>query len=190
LQIVDVNLIPDTQVVTLNFNLSPGQNYQLATNGSINAAIPGWGNQGPRLRRSSTNVNYPYVVNDALTITNSNVGPQFFYYFYDWQVEKPGFTCESNRIEVVVNVGTTGTEELSKGDIHLFPNPATDVVQVRMENASPALFRLFDAGGRLLESRLLNQMVNEISVSHLAPGLYMAELQREGEIMHTRLVKQ
>jgi hypothetical protein len=190
LQFVDVNLIPDTQVVTLNFNLSPGQNYQLATNGSINAAIPGWGNQGPRLRRSTTNVSYPYIINDALSITNSTFGPQYFYYFYDWQVEKPGFTCESNRIEVVVNVGTTGTEELSKGDIQLFPNPATDVVQVRMENASPALFRLFDAGGRLLESRLLNQMVNEISVSHLAPGLYMAELQREGETMHSRLVKQ
>lgn len=190
LQFVDVNLIPDTQVVILNFNLSPGQNYRLATNGSINAAIPGWGNQGPRLRRSTANVNYPYVLSDAISINNSTISAQYYYYFYDWRVEKPGFTCESDRIEVVVNVGTTGTQEISEGDIRLFPNPATELVQVRMENASPALFRLYNTDGRLIESRIINQVLNEISIAHLAPGMYMAELQREGATMHTRLVKQ
>lgn len=191
LQYVDINLIPDTQIVTLNFNLSPGQNYQLATNGSINAAISGWGNQGPRLRRSTTNVSYPYVVTDALTITNSTFGPQYFYYFYDWQVEKPGFTCSSNRVEVQVTVGTTGTNEITTAGIQLFPNPVREVLGIRIEDNSPSLLQLFDAGGRLLATRQLTQMQNEIPVQTLAPGIYFAEISREGkQSVRTRFVKQ
>ncbi|MFD1553233.1 M4 family metallopeptidase [Putridiphycobacter roseus] len=84
-----VTLTTGQQTVTLDFELSPGQDYQLGTL---------LGSQ-PDLYRNNAGTNYPYnSVNGEIEITSSSAGTDFYYYFYNWELEMLG--CESPRVPV------------------------------------------------------------------------------------------
>lgn len=188
LQFADVAVAPDSQVVTLNFNLTPGS-YTLATNGSINQAMPGWGNVAPRFLRHNSGVNYPYTIPDAISITGNSIGSQYYYYFYDWQVEKPGLTCYSDRIQINVLV-TTGLTELSAAGISLYPNPAMNELNIRQDSNREWRLQLFDATGRLVSEQWINNMNQQISLQGYAPGVYQVMFSNEQQQISTRIVKQ
>ncbi len=91
-----VNIPAGEHRITLNFDLQPGFNYQLA------------GPASPNLYRNSGSVNYPYTVDDLITIKHSSAGSNpggYYYYFYDWEVEPPA--CHSHRVQVDAIVSDT-----------------------------------------------------------------------------------
>lgn len=94
----NVNIPSGEHRITLNFDLQPGFNYQLA------------GPESPNLYRNSGGINYPYHVGDLITIKHSSAGSNptgFYYYFYDWEVEPPA--CHSHRLQVNAIVTDTLT---------------------------------------------------------------------------------
>lgn len=186
-QFKDVQINPDSQLVTLDFALTPGTGYTLTTNSSINQAIPGWGNQAPRLKRNFGGVVYPYLVNDVVSITGSDFGNQYYYYFYDWQVEVEGFECSSPLVQVTVDI-TTGLTENTGGAMQLFPNPAHDQLQVRLPAGSPAEIRLFDATGRLVLNNRVAGNNTTLSLEGLQPGVYTVRVQQGQTMLHEKLI--
>ncbi len=78
----------------LDFKLPPANGYQLTLK---DGSVPLWSNQ--------SDVSYPYQIPDVFSIINSNLGPDYFFYFYNWIVN---FTdqCETPRLPVtaVVNI--------------------------------------------------------------------------------------
>lgn len=93
LQTTTVNIPNGEQTVTLNFNVQPGTDYQLGTT------------PGPDLYRNNDSPNYPYTTAGVASITNSSAGTDYYYFFYDWQVETPG--CISDRTAVVAEISTS-----------------------------------------------------------------------------------
>lgn len=87
-----VNLAVGANTVILNYNLSPGVNYQLGLN--ISSAS--------NMYRSNSNVSYPYSIGGCVNITNSSAGAGFYYWFYKWSVTKE--SCMSSVIPVTANV--------------------------------------------------------------------------------------
>lgn len=187
LQYKDVLISPDSQIVTLDFALTPGLGYQITTNDSANQAIPGWGNVNPRLKRNATGVSYPYTVNDVISITGSDFGNQYFYYFYDWNVETEGFDCESPLVQVTVDI-TTGISELSNGMISLYPNPVNEALQIKLTGSENAHLQLFDAAGRLITTQPLTNSLNTIDISSLSTGIYQAIVIQNGNSYREKLV--
>jgi hypothetical protein len=187
LQYKDVLISPDSQIVTLDFALAPGLGYQITTNDSANQAIPGWGNANPRLKRNFSGVNYPYTVNDVISITGSDFGNQYYYYFYDWSVETEGFDCESPLVQVTVDI-TTGISELSNGMISLYPNPANEVLQIKLNGSGNAHLQLFDAAGRMIATQALTNSLNTIDISSLSTGIYQAIVIQNGNSYREKLV--
>jgi len=60
----------------INFDLEPGTGYQLVLD------------QGFPLYHNNTGAEYPYEIEDMMTIRSSqNAGANDYYYFYDWEVE-------------------------------------------------------------------------------------------------------
>jgi hypothetical protein len=188
LQYQDVNILPDSQVISLNFALTPGINYSLSTNQSINQQIPGWGNVSPRLKRSSTGVTYPYTLQDAVSITGSNFGNSYYYYFYNWQVEKAGYDCFSSREPVTVTVGTVGLTELTNAGIRIFPNPAHDVLNVNMKTGSNTIIRLFDLQGRMVLNEQISNATNSLPINGLNAGVYQIEVTQGNNTFHDKLL--
>lgn len=186
LNYVDVNILPDSQVVNLNFPLTPGTGYTLGTNGAINQTNLGFAS--PQLKRNNSGVAFPYTLADALSITNTSNGNQYFYYFYDWQVEKEAMQCVSNFIPVNVFI-TTGINDLGSQGISVYPNPVLEKVYVKNTTGNAITAQLLDATSRLVQTTSIAAGENVISLDHLAAGVYQLQINQNGELKNFKLVK-
>ncbi|MDX9931999.1 MAG: C1 family peptidase [Bacteroidales bacterium] len=74
--------------ITLNFEIPAGSGYQLV------------GPAYPNLYRNNLNVSYPYEVS-PISITGSSAGSEYYYFFYDWEVQP---YCSSPRTTASVVV--------------------------------------------------------------------------------------
>ncbi|MBL4585966.1 MAG: M4 family metallopeptidase, partial [Flavobacteriales bacterium] len=99
LQSITINIADGQQVVTLDFNVPPGNNYQLGATA------------GADLYRNNSGPNYPYEIADIVSIQTSSAGTDYYYSFYDWQIEIAG--CTSERTEVVATINSDPMVSLS-----------------------------------------------------------------------------
>jgi hypothetical protein len=83
------------------------------------------------------------------------------------------------------NTHLVGVEEGSAENINalLYPNPCKEVLHIRNLPNIKTVVLLYDVAGKLILSKALNanSQANEIDVSALSSGLYIAELQAEGK---------
>ncbi|MBK6989957.1 MAG: VCBS repeat-containing protein [Bacteroidetes bacterium] len=179
---VMVNIPVDSSRVTLNFALTPGT-YHLTTNSTVNQSS--FGTNAPRLRRSSLNVLYPYTINNLISVTGSNQGAFYYYYFFDWEVQAASYNCTSDRIPVLVDV-STGINDIAFQGVSIYPNPAHDFVTI--DTDSPILVNVYDASSRLVKSDKYTASSNKLSISDLASGIYQIRLTKDGKTANYKLV--
>jgi N-acetylneuraminic acid mutarotase len=76
--------------------------------------------------------------------------------------------------------------------VTLFPNPASDFIRLdcsALPFVTDFTLTIYDAGGRSIESRNISSLsVVEISVAHLASGMYQIVLRNESNIITKQLV--
>lgn len=171
-----VNIPIDTSRITLNFAMTPGS-YSITTNSTLNNT--NFGFNSPRLRRNSTGVSYPYTINNMISVTGSNQGQQFYYYFYDWEVRGEDFTCISERVPVLAEIQSTGIFETNSNGMAVYPNPSSSYVVINPANKSIALLELQDMSGRLVRSMHLpkNQSgLVQLNLEGLATGNYQLRI--------------
>ncbi len=184
---MSIMLSPDSAIVNLNFALTAGINYILTTNSSVNQAIPGWGNVSPRLKRNNGNVNYPYSIPNVLSITGSNQGANLYYYFYDWHVTAEN-RCPSPRVLVIATVtGTTGLNELAQSGINIYPNPASDRINIELNNGGEYQFMMMDQSGRIVKNEMITKATS-VSLAGIAAGIYNLRLQNDDAIINYKVV--
>lgn len=93
LQDTNVNIPDGESRVILDFSVTPGTDYQLATSGQTN------------LYRSSSGTNFPYTIAGLVSITGNNITPtnlDYYYYYYDWEVQEP--VCSSEPAMVTATI--------------------------------------------------------------------------------------
>ena len=177
-------------VLDLNFFVPAGAGYKLTTDAEFNQQV--LGTITPRLQRSDEGVNYPYEVPDVLSITGSNFGAGFYYYFFNWQVELEATHCESKRVKVTVLPVPSGLVELSAfGKIVLSPNPGrSGEARLSIEPEEPGSLEvlLTDRLGRVLEIQHLQSVpgVEQVMVPArempLPEGMYFIQLRQNGRM--------
>lgn len=104
LQSTVVNIPAGISTVTLDFNLTPGYGYRL-----------GLGSGTAQLYRNNGGVTYPYNIGGMVDITGSSQGPNYHFYFYNWQVE-PG-DCKSAPVVVTGTVVPGSAITVNSGSI-------------------------------------------------------------------------
>ncbi|MCB0580147.1 MAG: T9SS type A sorting domain-containing protein, partial [Phaeodactylibacter sp.] len=175
----------------LDFDIEPGTNLALTTNTEHNQSQFGF--NSARLRRSDQGVSYPYVVEDVVEITTSNLGNDRYYYFFNWKIQKPGLECASERVEVpLVIVG--GAEAIAgAGRLAVMPNPVSDRLEVRLpELQQPsAALKVYDATGQLARNYGVRRGDSNIQVDTegLPAGLYLIRLVDGGRQYGAKVVK-
>ena len=91
LQDTSVNLPDGESRVTLNFDVLPGTNYQLATSGQSN------------MYRNNGGVNFPYTLAGIVSITGNNIpDPDYYYYYYDWEIKDPDCISEPTLVTATI----------------------------------------------------------------------------------------
>jgi len=187
--------IPDGESrVQLDFNVPEG--------GPFNLRVVG-GN--PQLWRdgSGSNPAYPFALGTVGSIISSSASGanalEFYYFFYDWEVEAALTICMGPRTPVEVNITSTGNGmgEVGTNDgINVWPNPATDQLSITLGNVKGrVLVDMMDVTGRVVKStngeastRLNGTM--QMSVSDLANGEYVVRVQHDhGTSMHRIVVR-
>lgn len=96
--------------------------------------------------------------------------------------------------ESIINTGTDGTNDLTQGfhqtnwnflgvednapnyEASIFPNPTSDVLNIKTSSFENVTYTLYDAQGKLVLQSILAAEVTPIQVSHLAPGAYSLQL--------------
>ena len=71
----------------LNFDLPVQNDLQLGINGNNNDMF-----------RNSTKFQFPYNISNIISITGTTSSPGYYYFFYDWEIEKE--SCNTNLIPV------------------------------------------------------------------------------------------
>ncbi len=170
LQEIQVDLVYGLQTIDLNFDVAEGTGMSLRCPEN-------------NVFRNNEQVNYPYAIGaDLGAITTSFYGDNYYYYFYNWQVETPAISCISPRIPVdvtVVNVNEIPEVEA----LSLFPNPAQTTLRVEMTLVEQAdlQLRLFNALGQVVYQEALGNtslglQTQDIDVSKLPAGVYQLQL--------------
>ena len=111
--------------------------------------------------------------------------------------------------EVIINTETDGTNSLTQGfhqtnwnflgvenfapnfEAIVFPNPTSDVLNIRTSSFQNVTYTLYDAQGKLVMQNILSAEQTPIQVSQLAPGSYSLTLNNETQNLKTfKLIKQ
>lgn len=96
------------------------------------------------------------------------------------------------RFDFVVE-GETSTDEREIGRLRVYPNPATDDVQIEIENIEEMInFKLISLMGQVLREKTIdsngNKINTKLNVSDLKPGQYILELSQGNISRSTKLV--
>jgi hypothetical protein len=74
--------------------------------------------------------------------------------------------------------GSSVAEQQLSSLLKAFPNPATDLLQLELQNSQPsALVQLYDLSGREVKRVQLTEMQTTLDISDLAAGMYSLRMQ-------------
>ena len=168
---LEVNIVEGLQTIELNFEVPEGTGLSLRLTGSP-------------LFRNNSGLQYPYPIGENLgEVTTSFYGDDYYYYFYNWKVETPQFTCTSDRVPASVTIVNIA-EIPEVGSVNLFPNPAqTDLrVALNLVERADLQLNLINALGQVVYQQSLTdsgigERVETIDVSQLPSGIYQLQVQ-------------
>jgi hypothetical protein len=182
--------------IDLDFDIMPGTNYHLSTNGASNQS--NFGHQSPRFQRNDDGVSMPYEVAGVVSIKDTEFGTDYYYYFYDWEVQEQESTCTSLREEVVVIVDPClGIEDLKDiSMLNTYPNPTNGEFEIFFEVANKHNIELeiMNATGQVLITEkyenFSGQYQKQFDFSQNPKGVYFIKLLADGLPLNQRIVVQ
>jgi PKD repeat protein len=185
LQSTSVFLTTGTNVISLNFRLPVGIDFQLGlpTNGLKD------------LYRTNSGLSYPYTIPGYLSITNSNASNPtgFFYYFYNWQVKEEDCVSPRTRVSIKIDSSCTLTslsEQSQSVRFSLWPNPNQgDFMIVGDEQARIEQVQLYTLSGQEVPLRWSenNQGRCTVETSGLSEGIFILLIQTENGISRKKV---
>jgi Zn-dependent metalloprotease len=167
--------------VTLNFHVSAGTGYRLAATGTdIN------------LYRNSAGAVYPIDVASIASITGTDVSstnPTYYYFFYNWVLQKDGCTSAATEVTVIVKV-CTDIHTNSLTDLVIYPNPANDRFTITNITGTISL-KAYDLTGKLIYQENKQSGISlEINTALWQQGVYFLSITHEGKTNYQKMIIQ
>lgn len=87
-------------------------------------------------------------------------------------------------------ISTLSARDNQKLDFAVYPNPATNVVNIQLPNGTfSGVASLFDLSGRLISTHNLSRQKNQVNLSSVATGIYFVRIDSENGIGTKRIIK-
>lgn len=176
LQQKTVDLVAGEQVIDLDFEVPQGTDFSLRS-------------YEGQLFRNDFGVQFPYPIGEVGEITTTPIGNGYYYYFYDWKVRRPDLVCSSMRVPVTIDV-TDAREVFSQAGFSISPNPASQELFVKMKGNAERI-SVFDVKGKLMTAKeTAGKGMVSLKINEFPAGLYLLQIMADGELFHTKFVKE
>ncbi|MEP6793585.1 MAG: T9SS type A sorting domain-containing protein, partial [Saprospiraceae bacterium] len=185
-----VDLLPGITVIDLDVDLPVGT-YTVSTNTDLNNLV--FGANSPYLWRSSVGVEFPYVIDGAVSINNSTFGAEFYYYFYDWKISTSDKYCGSDLAPVIayldINLATGNV--IDEQAMVITPNPTTGLTYVVLKSSSAIDLQVTNLSGERLNTQKENIVNGEtiLDISSYSSGIYFIRIIQDGKMYTRKIVK-
>ena len=73
--------------------------------------------------------------------------------------------------------------------INLSPNPASDIITIRMDDFIDATTTILDMNGRVLQNNLISDKNTSIDISNLSKGFYLIQITTEKGVVSKKIMK-
>lgn len=172
--------------IELNFEVPAGLGYLLTTDPNTN--LQNLGFESPKFTRERSLADFPYTVPKLLEITQSNLGTDYYYYFYDWHISTKSKLCISDPVSISVIVSETGSvsQHINK---KFLCNMQNGELSFSAPFTGSAILKLFDVNGKEIFGT--TQFIeSDARISHkvqLIPGIYFITLQFKDRLFHAKL---
>ena len=138
-----------------------------------------WGPGTPNLWRNNNGSNYPYQLNNILSIKNNSAfDPSYYYYYYNWEIKLPD--CASTKVPIVAFLDDCDNiENLLSTTIEIYPNPTSDKVYISLpDNETLKSIAIIDITGRVTSTNIFVNTNNNfyVDLSHLTDGIYLLQI--------------
>jgi Zn-dependent metalloprotease len=159
--------------VEINIDVPAGEDLQLVGMGA------------PNLFRtnSAAYLNYPYTIEDVVSIKHSSAGTEptsYYYYFYDWNISTTDCYSKTETLNIGATDCLTLIEDKSVLNVTIFPNPGDGIVYFSgLSLVSNVMVSVTDISGRVIMTETLKQE-NMFDISELAKGIYIINIYTEG----------
>jgi len=92
--------------------------------------------------------------------------------------------------EAYIECSALGIEEMSESfDVSVYPNPASDLLNIQSPKSKIQTFSLTDASGRVVMSKQLANHSGSIHIGHLPKGVYILTLKLDKQTVTKKIVK-
>jgi hypothetical protein len=151
----------------------PGDRRGVASTGPVTFA-PG----------DAIELTYAFVLGRDYAITGAQAGVDNMLkrvdsvrsYYNQGKLNPCGFPLNINAIDEVV-------------DCEIYPNPAREVIHIKMKKMELVNIELFDGTGKILWSKRVNQMNVSISMSQFSNGIYFVKVSSKDRVRVEKIIK-
>ena len=106
---------------------------------------------------------------------------------YDMYTGETSTFCRDIEIETLTSI----TEAPQESNLDIYPNPATDVLNIRCNSCfAGSEIQIFNLSGQLLHSEKLSGQSASINLSNFDSGIYVVKVQGENSVATERFIKQ
>jgi hypothetical protein len=184
LQSAPATVVIGQNIITLDFNITPGTGYQITRTGTD-------------LYRNNpqTNLGYPFQIPNIMSITTSTQGDGYYYFFYNWDIRLPDHSCLSQRtpvLAVVANPNSIADAAVLRSLV-VYPNPAKNSVKISFStNDKEATIDLGDNLGKTVLSKTIfssgDSFEENLNISSFSKGVYFIHILTSGKNLYKKLV--
>ncbi len=138
-----------------------------------------------------TIINLPNLTNASWTEINADfqVQENGFYYI--------GFHCysEAQMFNLYIDDINLDGESLVQIENQNFlqaqisPNPAKDILNIRLNQTQNTEIRIYDIRGQLLMQKTMHEKHNQINIQNLPAGIYILKIKQNGESLRKKFIK-
>ncbi len=129
---------------------------------------------------------YEITSKDSTVYNNDNLITSEFQYSTDFGVTKTFYL--SDRMNAAGNAVGFNTPSFSKLNVKIFPNPASDKINILLPSSANAEIEIYSIKGELISKSNTSLMSSSIDVSDLSNGIYIMKVKQKDAIKEQKII--
>ncbi|MCD6010543.1 MAG: hypothetical protein K0Q79_405 [Flavipsychrobacter sp.] len=115
-----------------------------------------------------------YTINTKTGLTDGTIIPNRVGIYFDHND-----VVMTNTVENIIGFPSTGVRSVAKNNVQVFPNPANDLLTIRMDEGTYNSFVITNTVGQIVIEQPLNGAQTKVNIKQLLAGIYYISLKGE-----------